>query len=542
MPRRLEIKTVFKAVDRMSKPINRIQRRIGRATTRMKAHLKGVNKVSNKVIKGFGGIARFAGKAALGGILALGAGIGYVIKQFSKVEDAQAAFTPLLGGAERAKEMVDKLNQTAATTPFQFETLSGATKQLLPVMNGEIDKTISTMRMLGDTAGGNAQKMETITRGYTKAALKGKVDMESLNMIAEAGVPIFTELAKSMGKSVDKKFFKSISAGKVSVDDLNKAFADMTTEGGIFFKGMEIASQTTSGVFSTLKDNVQLTAASLGETLAPVIKDLMKKMIEVAAEVRQWVADNQELIKSRVAVYVEKIKKGIVALVDGIKKLLTNKEPLDRFWSAITAVGDAIKWVVDNAQGILIVIGIIGSLIAIVKILTGVLTVINLVMAANPVTLIIIGVIALIALLTALFVKFKVWQKMLAFFKDFSIQVRDAWAMLKEFFVGLWDSIVNKVKSAVDKIIGYAQPAVGFLKSVGSFFGFGGDDVKVDGGGAAAMSRPQVVTNGERTARMISETRKTSSAEVTIKDESGRATLTRGELGAGVTLDRTGSY
>jgi tape measure domain-containing protein len=502
----------------------------------MKAHLKGVNKVSNKVIKGFGGLARFAGKAALGGILALGAGIGYVVKQFSKVEDAQAAFTPLLGGAEKAKEMVDKLNQTAATTPFQFETLAGASKQLLPVMNGDIEKTIGTMRMLGDTAGGNAQKLETITRGYTKAALKGKVDMESLNMIAEAGVPVFTELAKSMGKTVDKKFFKDISAGKVSVEDLTATFTKMTSEGGIFFKGMEIASQTTSGVFSTLKDNVQLTAASLGETLAPIIKDLMKKMIEVAGAARKWVAENQDLIKSRVAVWVEKIKTGIVALVEGIKKLLTNKDPLDRFWSAIEMVSGAIKWLVENAKGILIVIGIIGSLILIVKILTGVLTVINLVMAANPVTLIILAVIALIAILTTLFIKFKVWQKLVAFFRDFAIQIRDAWSMLKTFFADLWDNIVAKVKSGVDKVTGFIGPV---LDKVSNFFGWGGGDVSVSGDGSAAMG---VVTPGERTAHMISETRKSSTAEVTIKDESGRASVTQGELGAGVTLDRTGTF
>lgn len=536
MPRRLEIKTIFKAVDRMSKPINKMQRRVGRMATRMKSRLKGINKVSDKLIKGFGGVARFAGKVALGGILALGAGIGYVIKQFSKVENAKASFTPLLGGAEKAKQMVDELNATAATTPFQFETLAGAAKQLLPVMNGDIKKTIATMRMLGDTAGGDAQKMETITRGYTKAALKGKVDMESLNMIAEAGVPIFTELAKATGKTVGKKFFKDISKGKVSVEDLTATFTKMTSEGGVFFGGMEIASQTTSGIFSTLKDNVQLTAASLGETLAPILKDLMKKMIEIAGEVRQWVEDNKDLIKSRVAVWVEKIKTGVVALVDGIKNLMTQKEPLDRFWAAIEAVSGAVKWLVENAKGILVVVGIIGSLIAIVKILTGVLTVINLVMAANPVVLIVLAVIALIGVLTYLFVKFKVFEKLMAVFKDLSIQLRDAWGMLKEFFVELWDSIVDTVKSKVDKILSYVEPVTSFFSEL-----FGGGDVNVKGAGGAG-GRPQVVTGSEQTARMISETRKSSTAEVTIKDESGRASVTRGELGAGVTLDRTGTF
>jgi len=534
--KQLTIKTVFKAVDKMSKPLGKMQRRIARFTHRMKRGLKGLNRVSDKLVRGFGRVAKTAGKVALGGLLALGAGIGYVVKQFSKVEDAEAAFTPLLGGAKKAKEMVDALNQTAATTPFQLETLSGSASQLLPVMEGDIKRTVKTIRMLGDTAGGNAQKMESITRGFTKASLKGKVDMESLNMIAEAGVPIFTELAKSMGKSVDKKFFKSISAGKVSVEDLTGTFEKMTGEGGIFFKGMEIASKTTSGIFSTLKDNIQLTAASLGETLAPVIKDIMTKMIGVAGKVREWVANNQELIKSRVAEVVERLKTGFTKLAKGIQNLISNKAAVGKFFAVMEALGGAIKWVVENARGIAIVIGIIGSLIAIVKILTGVLTVINLVMAANPVVLIIMGVVALIAILTTLFIKFKVWEKMMAFFKDFSIQIRDAWEMLKDFFVELWDGIVATVKNAVAKVLEFAAPAINVAKKVGGFFGFGSE------GDAGAGSQSRLVTSEQKTARMIQETRKSSTAEVTIRDATGRAALTSGELGQGVTLQPTGSY
>ena len=105
--------------------------------------------------------------------------------------------------------------------------------------------------------------------------------------------------------------------------------------------------------------------------------------------------------------------------------------------------------------------------------------------------------------------------------------------MLKEFFVKLWDDIVNTVKTKIEQVKKFVEPVTSFFSSI-----FGGGDVNVNADGSAA----QVVTNGERTARMISETRKSSTAEVTIKDESGRASVTRGELGAGVTLDRTGTF
>lgn len=221
----------------------------------------------------------------------IGSGIKSIVDEARKLEDAEAAFTPLMGGAERAKELVRALNVAAAETPFQFEGIQKTVSTLLPVMNGDIQKTIDTFKMLGDTAGGNQQKLESVTRGFTKAMLKGKVDMESLNMIAEAGVPIFQEMAVSMGYGKDRMsdFFKAVSTGKVSTDELVKAFKKMTSEGGIFYQGMITASKTTSGVLSTLSDSIAMTAAGIGQAFLPYIKAAALAMIEFLSSILKWI-------------------------------------------------------------------------------------------------------------------------------------------------------------------------------------------------------------------------------------------------------------
>jgi tape measure domain-containing protein len=220
-----------------------------------------------------------------------------IFNEARKLEDAEAAFTPLMGGAARAKELVQALNVAAAETPFEFDAIRKATTTLLPVMNGDIQKTVDTFKMLGDTAGGNAQKLDSITRGFSKAMLKGKVDMESLNMIAEAGVPIFTEMAQSMGYGKDNMtaFFKQISTGTVSTDELVKAFQKMTGEGGIFFEGMIIASKTTSGVLSTMSDNIKMTAAGIGQKFLPLLKDIALVVIKVSSAILKWVNTGDNL-------------------------------------------------------------------------------------------------------------------------------------------------------------------------------------------------------------------------------------------------------
>ena len=301
-----EIKTTFRAVDKTSKTLGKIQTRITRFAARASKSMQKLNRVTSKMQASITKGLKVGITATVGAVGALTVGVSSLMKQFSKVEDAQAAFHPILGGAERAKEMVDALNQTAATTPFQFETLAGAAKQLLPNMNGNIEETIKLTRMLGDTAGGNAQKMDSIVRGYNKALLKGKVDMESLNMIAEAGVPIFQDLGKVIGLS-GEKMFKTISKGKVSTEDLTKALQNMTGEGGMFYKGMEIASETLSGKISTLKDNFGLAAAELGSTLAPTLKELTDYLIVIAKQAQAWIKANKDLIRTRITEFVKKI-------------------------------------------------------------------------------------------------------------------------------------------------------------------------------------------------------------------------------------------
>lgn len=302
MPQNLEIKTTYRAVDRSTRAIGKIQSRLIKFTAIGSKAMRRLDRVMSRATAGIkrGAFAVAAGLAALGGAT------WGLMKQFSKIEDAEAAFTPLLKTTEKAKEMVAALNDTAATTPFQFENLAGAAKQLLPNMGGDIQKTIETIRMLGDTAGGNAQKMDSIVRGYNKALLKGKVDMESLNMIAEAGVPIFNDLGTVVGKS-GTKLFKAISAGKISTEDLTKAFQKMTGKGGIFFEGMKIASETLSGKVSTLKDNVGLAAAEFGSALAPTLKDVTDDLIKVAQQARQWIIANKDLIRTKFTEFVKKI-------------------------------------------------------------------------------------------------------------------------------------------------------------------------------------------------------------------------------------------
>jgi len=123
----------------------------------------------------------------------------------------------------------------------------------------------------------------------------------------------------------------------------------------------------------------------------------------------------------------------------------------------------------------------------------------------------------------------------------------DAWSMIS----GIVDKVmgaVNVVKNAAGKVSDFGSGVVdsttGAVKNAASgvagFFGFGDDEEKKQPSGG--QSQPVVQSPQERIARSVEERRQTSSAEVTIRDESGRAEVTGGKMGAGVTLQPTGAF
>lgn len=188
-----------------------------------------------------------------------------------KMEALTTQFQVMLGSAAKARDLMSQLTQFAASTPFQLEDLAKGTQNLLAFGVAE-SEVIDVMRMLGDTAGGNAEKLNGLVLAYGKVQVKGKASLEEINMIAEKGIPIYDTLASNLGVTREQ-LLEMVSAGQVSAQDITDAFSTMTSEGGLFFNGMEMQSMTFEGVMSTLSDNVELLKAAFGQGLLPVVKN-----------------------------------------------------------------------------------------------------------------------------------------------------------------------------------------------------------------------------------------------------------------------------
>jgi hypothetical protein len=209
--------------------------------------------------RNFGEISKLAGAAAMAITTTLVAGVGALIKKGAELQTLRVGFRSIMGGAENAAAMVDKLNEFTASTPFRLEQVSRSARQLIAVGVG-VDDITDSMRMLGDIAAASGNQIEDIAAIFAKVKAKGKVDLEALNQMAERGIPIFDELRKVTGDA-NMEF----GAGKVSVDDFNTALENMVADGGFAEDAMKNLSETVDGQLSTAIDKASISMGKFAE-------------------------------------------------------------------------------------------------------------------------------------------------------------------------------------------------------------------------------------------------------------------------------------
>lgn len=217
----------------------------------------------------FAGLAKKVGALAVSYGLLKGATEG--IKYNAEMEQYQTSFEVMTGSADKAAETVDKLKKIVASTPFEMPQLAEVT-QLLMNYGFTADEALNRMSMLGDIAQGDADKMQRIAAAYGQMSSAGKVSLEDIKQMIEAGFNPLTEISDSTGESMES-LYDRISKGTISVDEITASMQRSTSEGGKYFQSMEKQSDTLSGKFSTLKDTVSEKLGGAFKGLTDFLRD-----------------------------------------------------------------------------------------------------------------------------------------------------------------------------------------------------------------------------------------------------------------------------
>lgn len=377
------------------------------------------------------------GSLLKGGILAGAAGVAGLgvlgVKTAADMEQAEIAFTTMLGSAEKAKGFIADLTDFAAKTPFEFPGLQTAATSLISAGIATKD-VLPIMETLGDVTSGMGTGSEGIQRATValqQMNAAGKVTGEDLNQLRDAGIPVFDLLASSMGKS-KAEVAALAQEGKLGAEGLTAIMDGLKSGKGLErFSGlMDKQSKSLTGMWSTFKDTLGMGMAKAVKPLIPLLKDGLagaakalppiltslanglKRTIEFSIKAVKWGKEHKTLLTVLGSVVVS-ITTGLLAYGLVVK--------------TVTAVTRA--WAI--AQGIL-----------------------NGTIALNPIGLI---VAAVIALGVGLFIAWKKSETFRNIVMGAFNGVKAAGSAVARFFTEKIPAAFGKVKDAAGRALGWVK-------------------------------------------------------------------------------------
>ena len=221
------------------------------------------------------------------------------VRQAAKFERLQVTLNTLNGSAEEGAKAFERLVQFSAETPLQLEELTRVNNMLMG-FGQTSDDAFKSLKMLGDVAAVSGGNLTGIAVAFGQAAAEGRVMTRDLRQFINNGVPILDILSKSMGVA-RSEIMDMASEGKISFKVLQDGFEFATGSQGRFNDGLKVLSQTLEGLFSTLKDNVNIALATLGKEIAEAlnlkegIPALSKKIGELVKSFEQLSPSTQRI-------------------------------------------------------------------------------------------------------------------------------------------------------------------------------------------------------------------------------------------------------
>jgi predicted nucleic acid-binding Zn-ribbon protein len=206
----------------------------------------------------------------------------------SQFQQLEISFNTMLGSADKSKQLMDELIQTAAHTPFDMSSITSGAKQLL-AYGTEAKDVNKTLVQLGDIASGLNIPLGELVYLYGTTVSQGRMFTMDLRQFMGRGVPLAEELGKILHQNTTE-VQESVSKGKVTSDIFKEAIANMTQAGGRFGGLMEQQSKTFEGQWSNIGDSIQQMFNEIGKKSEGVFSSGLSI---ISAMVENW----QEVIK-----------------------------------------------------------------------------------------------------------------------------------------------------------------------------------------------------------------------------------------------------
>lgn len=207
-------------------------------------------------------------------LVLLGAGISNAVKTGMEADMQKANILTLLkGDAEKAKALYQDLSNYGIKSPYDKASLIDA-QQTMMSFGMSSEQSFEKLKQIGDIAMGDAQKMQSLALAFSQVSSTGKLQGQDLMQMINAGFNPLQVISEKTGQSM-ASLKKRMSDGRISAEEISKAFEIATSKGGDFYKSAENASNTLAGKWSNMMESFTELSLKVYQVIQPIVTPLI---------------------------------------------------------------------------------------------------------------------------------------------------------------------------------------------------------------------------------------------------------------------------
>lgn len=195
--------------------------------------------------------------------------VSNIVKVRGEFQQLEVSFNTMLGSEEKADALMQQLIRTAATTPFDLQSVANGAKQLL-AYGENVENINDDLIRLGNISAGLSQPLNDLVYLYGTTMTQGRLYTQDYNQFVGRGIPLGRELASVLGVA-ESQVREMVEAGKVGFPEVQQALQNLTNEGGMFYNLMEEQSKTITGRISNIEDSISMMFNKIGQQSEGII-------------------------------------------------------------------------------------------------------------------------------------------------------------------------------------------------------------------------------------------------------------------------------
>lgn len=259
------------------------------------------------------------------------------VKLAAAIESSRVKFRVLIGDVQKADGIFANLTKLADQNAILGLSDVADAAAKLASTNIEKGGIPEFLRQLGQ-ASSSAENFQSLVRASSQVLSKGgKVQMEELIQMSEAGLDVITELPKVL-KVSGEEFAAMQQRGEVTFAALSQAIANLTTGTGRYAGMAEAAAQTTEGKWNNVVVAVDKAKLAFGEQVIIGIQPALESALALAQDLAPQAKAAGEKVKEMILFLTAAFKSNQLGSLVGESLQLAGYQFIDLMSRGTTAI------------------------------------------------------------------------------------------------------------------------------------------------------------------------------------------------------------